>query len=70
MSAFYFLNRQTNTFEFLDDAANSTWRSELRFESGGGGLVSTIDDCFAFCRMTLNKSRLGREQILHRPQWI
>ena len=39
---------------------------EPPFESGGGGLVSTIDDYFAFSRMMLNKGRHGREQILSR----
>jgi CubicO group peptidase (beta-lactamase class C family) len=40
--------------------------SEPLFESGGGGLVSTIDDYFAFCRMMLNKGRYVNEQILSR----
>jgi len=38
--------------------------SEPPFESGGGGLVSTIDDYFVFCRMMLNKGRYVNEQIL------
>jgi len=63
---FYFFNRQTSTLEFFDDPANSAWRSQPPFESGGGGLVSTIDDYFAFSRMMLNKGRHGREQILSR----
>ena len=46
--------------------ANSAWLPEPPFESGGGGLVSTIDDYFAFSRMMLNKGRHGREQILSR----
>jgi CubicO group peptidase (beta-lactamase class C family) len=66
MPAFYFLNRRTNRLDFFDDPANSDWRSEPPFESGGGGLVSTIDDFFAFSRMMLNKGRHGREQILSR----
>jgi CubicO group peptidase (beta-lactamase class C family) len=64
--AFYFFNRQTNALDFFDDPANSAWQSEPPFESGGGGLVSTIDDYFAFSRMMLNKGRHGREQILSR----
>jgi CubicO group peptidase (beta-lactamase class C family) len=52
--------------DLFDDAANSAWRTEPRFESGGGGLVSTIDDYFTFSRMMLNKGRHGREQILSR----
>jgi len=66
LPGFYFFNRQTNTLDLFDDLANSVWRSEPPFESGGGGLVSTIDDYFAFSRMMLNKGRHGREQILSR----
>lgn len=66
LPAFYFFNRETNALDFFDDPANSAWSSEPLSESGGGGLVSTIDDYFAFSRMMLNKGRHGREQILSR----
>jgi len=66
LPGFYFLNRQANKLDVFDDAANSAWRSPPPSESGGGGLVSTIDDYFAFSRMMLNKGRHGREQILSR----
>ena len=66
LPACYVFNRQTNTLDVYDDVANSAWRGEPPFESGGGGLVSTIDDYFAFSRMMLNKGRHGREQILSR----
>ncbi len=66
LAAFYFFNRQTNKLDFFDDPANSAWRHAPPFESGGGGLVSTIDDYLAFSRMMLNKGRYGREQILAR----
>jgi len=66
LPTFYFFNRQTNKLDFYDDPANSAWRSAPAFESAGGGLVSTIDDYFAFSRMMLNKGRHGREQILSR----
>ena len=62
-AASYSFNHQTNALDLYDDVANSAWRPEPPFESGGGGLVSTIDDYFAFCRMLLNKGRHGREQI-------
>jgi CubicO group peptidase (beta-lactamase class C family) len=62
----YFFNRQSNRLDSFDDPANSAWASEPPSESGGGGLVSTIDDYFAFSRMMLNKGRHGREQILSR----
>ena len=66
LPAFYSFNHQTNALEPFDDEANSAWRSEPPFESGGGGLVSTIDDYFAFSRMMLNKGRHGREHVLSR----
>ena len=62
----YVFDRQSNRLHIYDDAADSAWRGEPPFESGGGGLVSTIGDYFAFCRMMLNKGRHGREQILSR----
>jgi CubicO group peptidase (beta-lactamase class C family) len=36
------------------------------FESGGGGLVSTVDDFLVFGLMMLNKGKHGRERILSR----
>jgi CubicO group peptidase (beta-lactamase class C family) len=66
LPAFYFFNPETNSLDLFDDLANSAWRAEPPFESGGGGLVSTVDDYFAFSRMMLNKGRYGREQVLSR----
>jgi CubicO group peptidase (beta-lactamase class C family) len=66
MPEFYRFNHQTNTLDVFEDVANSAWRSQPPFESGGGGLVSTIDDYFAFSRMMLHKGRHRREQILSR----
>lgn len=65
-AASYSFNHQKNMLDLYDDVETSAWRPEPRFESGGGGLVSTIDDHFAFSRMMLNKGRHGREQILSR----
>jgi CubicO group peptidase (beta-lactamase class C family) len=62
----YVFDRQARTLEVFDDAATSAWGPEPPFESAGGGLVSTVDDYFAFTRMMLNKGRYGREQILSR----
>lgn len=62
----YFLNHQTKKLDVFDDVANSAWRSEPPFESGGGGLVSTLDDYFAFSQMMLDKGRYGREHLLSR----
>jgi CubicO group peptidase (beta-lactamase class C family) len=62
----YSWNRQTGTLDVFDGIEDSTWRAAPPFESGGGGLVSTIDDYHTFCRMMLRKGRHGREQILSR----
>jgi CubicO group peptidase (beta-lactamase class C family) len=66
LPGFYFFNRKTNTLDFFEDHAKTAWQVEPPFESGGGGLVSTIDEYFAFSKMMLNKGRHGREQILSR----
>ncbi len=62
----YRFDRQAGTLDLYDGVTDSAWRPEPPFESGGGGLVATIDDYFAFNRMMLAKGRHGREQILSR----
>jgi CubicO group peptidase (beta-lactamase class C family) len=62
----YYFNHRTKTLKLYDNVVNSAWRPDLPFESGGGGLVSTIDDYFAFSRMMLNKGRHCHEQVLSR----
>ncbi len=62
----YQYNRQTGELDVFDDVERSAWGSEPLSESGGGGLVSTLEDYYAFCLMLLNKGRHGREQILSR----
>ena len=64
LPAFYFFNPTTNALDLFDDEVNSAWLAEPPFESGGGGLVSTIDDYYAFSRMMLNRGRHGRGRIL------
>jgi CubicO group peptidase (beta-lactamase class C family) len=64
--ACYVFNRQTKTLDVYDGVEESAWLSPPPFESGGGGLVSTVDDYFAFSRMLLNQGRHGREQLLSR----
>ncbi len=66
LSGLYFFNRGTNKLNMLDDAAGSAWASRPTFESGGAGLVSTMDDYFTFSRMMLHKGCHGGEQIISR----
>ena len=49
------------------DEVNGRFAAPPAFESGSGGLVSTVDDYYAFCRMMLNKGVAGRERLLSRP---
>jgi CubicO group peptidase (beta-lactamase class C family) len=44
--------------------AQSAWAKGWRFESGGGGLASTIADYHRFCRMLLNGGALDGVQII------
>jgi CubicO group peptidase (beta-lactamase class C family) len=62
----YFFNQETKTLDLYDDPANSAWGSPPPSESAGGGLVSTIDDYFVFCRTLLNKGRHGEVQMVSR----
>ena len=50
-----------------DEARGGAYARPPAFASGGGGLVSTVDDYHAFCRMLLGQGRLGRARILSRP---
>jgi CubicO group peptidase (beta-lactamase class C family) len=55
------------TLIVLDEARGGYASRQLAFESGGGGLVSTVDDLLAFGQMLLNHGAYGRERILSRP---
>lgn len=66
LPAFYFFSRQKQALDFFDSVTNSAWSSPPAFESGGGGLVSTVDDYFVFSQMMLNKGRYEGGQILSR----
>lgn len=47
-----------------DPAEDSGWADPPRFESGGGGLVSTIADYHRFCTMLLNGGELDGARIV------
>jgi CubicO group peptidase (beta-lactamase class C family) len=67
MPTSYAFDRATNKLAVYDPAGpKSAWAPPPPFESGAGGLVSTVDDYFAFSCMMLNIGRFGREQILSR----
>lgn len=63
----YSTDPATGAREVYDPAAGSQWSCPPVFPSGGGGLVSTVDDYLAFSLMLLNGGHYGRERILSRP---
>jgi CubicO group peptidase (beta-lactamase class C family) len=60
----YSFDRKKGAFVVFDGASDSAWSRTPVFESGAGGLVSTVDDYHAFCRMMLNMGRHGSRQLL------
>ena len=63
----YLFNHATGKLEVFDGTGEaSEFSLPPAFESGAGGLASTADDYFAFCRMMLNGGvggRSGRERV-------
>jgi CubicO group peptidase (beta-lactamase class C family) len=63
----YWTRPETGKLEVYDPAEGGEWSRPPAFPSGGGGLVSTIDDYLAFGQMMLNKGKHGSTRILSRP---
>jgi CubicO group peptidase (beta-lactamase class C family) len=62
----YWTNPQTRALDLFDEAKTGHWSRSPAFPSGGGGLVSTVDDFMAFGQMLLDGGRHGRTRILSR----
>jgi CubicO group peptidase (beta-lactamase class C family) len=62
----YERDHATGRLAIFDQARGGQFASPPPFESGAGGLVSTVDDYLAFCHMMLNKGSYGNERILSR----
>lgn len=60
----YAFDHESRKLEEFDSTQDSEYSRAPAFESGAGGLVSTADDYYAFCRMMLNKGVWGRERVL------
>jgi len=63
----YWVDYKTGTREIYDPAVGGQWSKPPAFPSGAGGLVSTVDDYYAFAHMLLNKGENEGERILSRP---
>ena len=66
LASCYQVHPETRALEIYDRASDSSWAAPPLFPAGGGGLVSTLDDYYAFGRMLLNGGRYGNERILSR----
>jgi CubicO group peptidase (beta-lactamase class C family) len=67
LASSYWTNFETGELEVFDGVDDSRWASPPVFESGAGGLVSTVDDLLAFGQMMLEGGRHGNQRILSRP---
>jgi CubicO group peptidase (beta-lactamase class C family) len=63
----YWTDPATGALTLADEPAGGQWSAPPAFPSGGGGLVSTIDDYLAFAQMLLAGGRHGSERIISRP---
>ena len=54
----------TGLVPFTRSHLGEYYKEDVAFESGGAGLVSTIDDYASFAQMLLNKGKLGDVRIL------
>jgi CubicO group peptidase (beta-lactamase class C family) len=62
----YMANPATGTLDLYDPSEGGQWTRPPAFFSAGGGLVSTVDDCFAFARAMNAGGVLGRVRVLSR----
>jgi CubicO group peptidase (beta-lactamase class C family) len=60
----YSTNPDTGALDLYDEPTGGQWSRPPAFPSGGGGLVSTVDDYFAFARMLLQGGVVGTERVL------
>ena len=66
LASSYWTDFETGEFEVFDGVEDSRWASPPVFESGAGGLVSTVEDLHAFGQMMLNGGKHGDERVLSR----
>lgn len=60
-----YMLQQDGSFVLAEDGQDSPYLvSQNKFESGGGGLVSTTEDWFKFARLLLNEGEFNGVQIL------
>ena len=66
LAACYVLDPQNGQMILEDNPAGSRYTSRPKIQSGGGGMVSTIDDYQRFCQALLNQGELNGNRIIGR----
>ncbi|HUA32446.1 MAG TPA: serine hydrolase domain-containing protein [Candidatus Binataceae bacterium] len=67
LAASYWISPRSGALELVDGIDDSKWNRPPAFHDGAAGLVSTVDDYYAFARMMLNKGGCDSGRILSRP---
>ncbi|HVF17503.1 MAG TPA: serine hydrolase, partial [Steroidobacteraceae bacterium] len=60
----FWTDPETGAMSVFDAPRGGQWDQPPAFESGAGGLVSTIDDYHAFAKMLMNEGAIGRERLM------
>jgi CubicO group peptidase (beta-lactamase class C family) len=63
----YWDDIRTGAFGVHDEPVGGQWNEDPAFPSGGGGLVSTVDDFHTFAQMLLQRGSYNGQRILSRP---
>ena len=64
LSNCYIFDEKSNNYTLEDDHINSTFIDIPKAYSGGGGLLSTIDNYMKFCNLLQNNGSLGKEYLI------
>ena len=64
LAAAYNIDPGTRRRVVEDQAGASRWANPRRFQSGGGGLVSTAEDYLQFAQLLLGRGRVGDTRLL------
>jgi CubicO group peptidase (beta-lactamase class C family) len=62
----YWFDSENGKLELHDDQKNSQWKDPPEFPDAAAGLISTVDDYYAFAQMMLNLGKRGRTRVLSR----
>ena len=64
LSNCYIFDEKSNNYTLEDDYIKSSYIDIPKSYSGGGGLLSTIDDYMKFCNLLQNKGSIGKENLI------